>query len=145
MYIDLDAKPKDFFTQELLEGLPQRTSSTPLVGLNHVEGKLIHYLAPRKGPNSVDHLLYQQWDTRQSLDHLLPSSDPDLCPSPCLSLTITGLLIGHSYFLLKKMGRDLTSTSLMAYLKFSFDIEDGVSNSKSIKQYGSSYSLPDLE
>ena len=43
------------------------------------------------------------------------------------------------------MGRDLTSTSLMAYLKYSFDIEDGSSNSKSIKQYGSSYSLPDLE
>ena len=33
----------------------------------------------------------------------------------------------------------------MAYLKYSFDIEDGFSNSKSIKQYGSSYTLPDLE
>ena len=33
----------------------------------------------------------------------------------------------------------------MAYLKYSFDIEDGFSNSKSVKQYGSSYSLPDLE
>ena len=33
----------------------------------------------------------------------------------------------------------------MAYLKYSCDIEDGFSNSKSIKQYGSSYSLPDLE
>ena len=43
------------------------------------------------------------------------------------------------------MGRNLTSISLMAYLEYSFDIEDGVSNSKSIKQYGSSYSLPDLE
>ena len=89
--------------------------------------------------------LDQQWDHTQSLDHLLSSSDPDLCPSPCLSLTITVLLVGHSYYLLKKMGRDLTSTSLMAYLKYSFNIEDGFSNSKSIKQYGSSYSLPDLE
>ena len=43
------------------------------------------------------------------------------------------------------MGRDLTSTSIMAYLKYSFDIEDGFSNLKSIKQYGSSYSLADLE
>ena len=51
----------------------------------------------------------------------------------------------YSYSLLKKMGRDLTSTSLTAYLKYSFDIEDGFSNSKPIKQYGSSYSLPDLE
>ena len=33
----------------------------------------------------------------------------------------------------------------MAYLKYSCDIEDGFSNSKLIKQYGSSYSLPDLE
>ena len=43
------------------------------------------------------------------------------------------------------MGRKLTSTSLMAYLKYSFDIEDGFSNSTSIKLYGSSCSLPDLE
>ena len=42
------------------------------------------------------------------------------------------------------MGRDLTSTSLMAYLTYLFDIEDGFSNSKSIKQYGSSYSFPDM-
>ena len=39
--IDYDAKPKDFFTQELWGGLPQRTSSTPLIGLNHVEGNLV--------------------------------------------------------------------------------------------------------
>ena len=76
---------------------------------------------------------------------ILSSSDPDLCSSPCLSLTITVLLVGHSYYLLETMGRDLTSTSLMAYLKYSFDIEDEFSNSKSIKQYGSSDSLPDLE
>ena len=81
----------------------------------------------------------------QSLDHLISSSDPDLCPSPCQSLTITVLLVVDSYYLLKKMGRNLTSTSLMAYLKYSFDIEDGLSNSKSTKQYGSPYSLPDLE
>ena len=43
------------------------------------------------------------------------------------------------------MERNLTSTSLMAYLKYSFDNRDGFSNSKLIKQYGSSYSLPDLE
>ena len=43
------------------------------------------------------------------------------------------------------MGRDLASTSLMACKKYSFDIEEGFSNSKSIKQYGSSYTLPDPE
>ena len=140
--IDYAAKPKDFFTQEYWGGLPHRTSSTPLICLNHVEGKLVHHLALQKGPNCLDHQLDQQRDPTQSLDHLLSSSNPDLCPSPCLSLV---LLVGHSYYLLKKMGRNLTSTSLMAYLKYSFDIEDGFSNSKSIKQYRSSYSLPDLE
>ena len=33
----------------------------------------------------------------------------------------------------------------MAYLKYSCDLEDGFPNSRSIKQYGSAYSLPDLE
>ena len=114
--IDDDAKPKDFFLQELWGGLSQKTSSTPLIRLNHVEGKLVHHLAPQKGPDCMDHQLDKQWDPIQSLDHLLSLSDPDLCARPCLSLTITDLLVGHSYCLLKKMGKDLTSTSLMASL-----------------------------
>ena len=145
VYIDLDAKPKYFFTQELWGELSQWTCSTPLIGLNHVEGKLVHPLALKKSPNRLDHHFDQQWDPTQSLDHLLPSSDLDLCPSPCLSLTIMVLLAGHSYHLLKKRGSDLTSTSLMVYLKYSFDIDDRFSISKSIKQYRSSYSPPDLE
>ena len=117
VYIDLDAKPKEFFTQELWGGLPQRTSSTPLIGLNHVEGKLVHHLALQKGLNRLEHQLDQQWDPTKSLDHLLSSSDPDLCPSLSHSLTITVLLAGNSYYLQMKMGRNLASTSLMAYLK----------------------------
>ena len=31
VHIDYDAKPKEFFTQGLWRGLPQRTSSTPLI------------------------------------------------------------------------------------------------------------------
>ena len=42
--IDNDAKPKDFFTQELWGGLSERTPSTTLRSLNHVEGKLVHHL-----------------------------------------------------------------------------------------------------
>ena len=110
-----------------------------------MEGKLVHHLAPQKGPIRLEHQLDQPWYPTQSLDHLLSSSDPDLCPNPCLSLDITVLLVGHSYYLLKKLGRDLTSTSLMAYLKYSFNIEDGFANFKSMKQYGSSYTPPDLE
>ena len=110
-----------------------RTSSTPLIGLNHVKRKLVHHLALQKGPNQLDHQLDKQWDPAQSLDHQLSSSDPDLCPRSCLNLAIIALLVGYPFYLLKKMGRDL---SLMEYLKYSFDtgkIEDGFSNSKSIK------------
>ena len=110
-----------------------------------MEGKLVHHLELQKGPNHLDHMLYQQWDPTQSLDHLLSSSNPDLCPSPCQTLTTTVLLVGHSYYLLKKMGRNLTSTFLMAYLKYFFHIDNGFSNTKSIKLYGSSYSLLALE
>ena len=128
---------QDFFTQELWGGLPERTSSTTLRSLNHVEEKLVHHLELQKGPSHLDHQLDQQRDPTSS-------PYPDMCPNPSLSLTITLLLVGHCYYLLKIMGRDLTSTSLMAYLKYSFHIEEGVSNFISIKQYGSPYNLPDL-
>ena len=36
--IDYDAKPKDFFTQQLWGELSQLTSSAPLIGLNHWKG-----------------------------------------------------------------------------------------------------------
>ena len=135
--IDYDAKPKDFFTQVLWGGLPDRTSSTTFSSLNHVEGKLIHHLELQKGPSRLDHQLDQQRD---------PTSPPypDRSPNPSLSLTITFLLVRHCYYLLKKMGSDISSTSLMAYLKYFFDMEEGLSNFRSIKQYGSSYNLPDL-
>ena len=49
--IDYDAKPKDFFTQELWGGLPERTSSTTLRSLNHIERKWVHHLEFQKGPS----------------------------------------------------------------------------------------------
>ena len=99
--IDYDAKLKDFFTEELRGELSQRTSSTPLIGLNHVEGKLVHHLAFQKSPNRLDNQLDQQWDPTQSLDHLLSSSDPDLCLSQFdhYSLVVTEICpsrrVGH--------------------------------------------------
>ena len=107
--IDYDAKPKDFFTQESWGGLPERTSSTTLIGLTDEEGKLVHHLEPQKDPSRLDHQLGQQRDPTHSLDHLLSSSDPDMCPSPSLSLIITILFVGHSYYFLKTMGRDYLS------------------------------------
>ena len=135
--IDYDAKLKDFFSQELWGGLPERTSSTTLRSLNHVEGKVVHHLELQKGPIRLEHQLDQHRDPTSS-------PYPDMCPNPSLSLFITVFLVGHSYYFLKKMGRDLTSTSLMAYLKYSFDIDEGFSNFISVKQYGSPYTLPDL-
>ena len=64
--IDYDAKPKDFFTQELWGGLPERTSSTTLRSLNHVEGKWVHHLELQKGPSILDHQLDQQRDPTSS-------------------------------------------------------------------------------
>ena len=64
--IDYDAKPKDFFTQELWGGLSERTTSTTLRSLNHVEGKLVHHLELQKDPSCLDHHLYQQRDPTSS-------------------------------------------------------------------------------
>ena len=81
--IDYDAKPKDFFTQELWGGLSERTTSTTLRtlrSLNHVEGKLVHHLELQKDPSHLDH----QWDQQRD-----PTSSP--CPQH-----------EHSYYLLNQ-------------------------------------------
>ena len=64
--IDYDAKPKDFFTQELWGGLSERTSSTTLRSLNHIEGKLVHHLELQKDPYRLDHQWDQQRDPKSS-------------------------------------------------------------------------------
>ena len=64
--IDYDAKPKDFFTQELWGGLSERTTPTTLRSLNHVEGKLVHHLELQKDPSRLDHQLDQQRDPTSS-------------------------------------------------------------------------------
>ena len=128
---------KIFFTKELWGELPERTSSTTLRSLNHGEQKLVHHLELQKGPSRLDHQLDQQRDPTSS-------PYPDRSPNPSLSLTITLMLVRHCYYLLKKMGRDLTPISLMVYQKYSVDMEEGLSNFRFIKQYGSPYILPDL-
>ena len=64
--IDYDAKPQDFFTQELWGGLSERTTSTTLRSLNHVEGKMVHHLELQKDSSRLDHQLYQQSDPTSS-------------------------------------------------------------------------------
>ena len=58
--IDYDAKPKDFFTQELWGGLSDWTTSSTLRSLNHVEGTLVQHLELQKDPSHLDHQLDQQ-------------------------------------------------------------------------------------
>ena len=64
--IDYDANPKDFFTQELWGGLPERTCSTTHRSLNHIKGKLVHHLELQKGRSRRDHQLDQQRDPKSS-------------------------------------------------------------------------------
>ena len=64
--IDYDAKPKDLFTQEFWGGLSERTTSTTVRSLNHVEGKLVYHLELQKDPSRLDHQLDQQRDPTSS-------------------------------------------------------------------------------
>ena len=64
--IDYDAKPKDFFTQESWGELSERTTSTTLRSLYHVEGKLVHHLELQKDPSRLEHQLDQQRDPTSS-------------------------------------------------------------------------------
>ena len=64
--IDHDAKPKDFFTQELWAGLSERTISTTLRSLNHVERKFVHCLELQKDSSRLDHQLDKQSDPTPS-------------------------------------------------------------------------------
>ena len=64
--IDYDAKPNDSFTQELWGGLTERTTSSTLRSLNHVEGKWVHHLELQKGPSRLEHQLDLQRDPTSS-------------------------------------------------------------------------------
>ena len=65
--IDYDVKSQDFFTQGIWGGPAVRTSSPTLRSLNHVEGKLAHYLDLQRDPSRLDHQLDQQRDSKSSL------------------------------------------------------------------------------
>ena len=87
--IDYDAKSQDFFTQGIWGGLAVRTSSTTLRSLNHVEGKLAHYLNLQQDPSRLDHQLDQQKDSKsspcpqyESSYNLLNQWDPGENPLP---------------------------------------------------------------
>ena len=64
--IPANAKLKDFFTQELWGGLPERTSSTTLRSLNNVDGEMVHHLELQK----VQAVWITNW-TNRGTPHLL--------------------------------------------------------------------------
>ena len=103
--IDYDAKPKDFFTQELWGGLPERTSSTTLTNLNHVELKLVHHLELQKDPSRLDHQLDQQRD---------PTSSP--CPQHESSYNLLSKWVPGENSLLPQLFRKATASKIIYFL-----------------------------
>ena len=103
--IDYDAKPKDFFTQELWGGLSERTTSTTLRSLNHIEGKLVHHLELQKDPHRLDHQLDQQRD---------PISSP--CPQHESSYNLLNQWDPGEKPLLPQLFRKATVSKLIYFL-----------------------------
>ena len=103
--IDYDSKPKDFFTQELWGGLPERTSSTTLRGLNHEEGKLVHHPELQKGPSRQDLQLDQQRD---------PTSSP--CPQHESSYNLLNQWDPGEKSLLPQLFRKATASKTIYFL-----------------------------
>ena len=102
---DYDAKPIDFFTQELWGGLTERTSSTTHRSLNHVEGILVHLLEIQKGPSRMDHQLDQQRDT---------TSSP--CPQHESSYNLLNQWDPGEKFLLPQLFRKATASKIIYFL-----------------------------
>ena len=103
--IDYDAMPKDFFTQEVGGGLPERTSSTTHRSLTHVEGKLVHHLELQKGPRLLDHQLDQQRD---------PASSP--CQQHESSYNLLNQLNPGEKSLLPQLFRKATASKIIYFL-----------------------------
>ena len=103
--IDYDAKPKDFFTQELWGGLSERTTSTTLRSLNHVEGKLVHHLELQKDPSRLDHQMDQERD---------PTSSP--CPQHESSYNLLNQWDPGEKSLLPQLFRKATASKIIYFL-----------------------------
>ena len=103
--IDYDAKPIDFFTQELWGGLSERITSTTLRSLNHVEGKWVHHLELLKGPRHLDHQLDQQRD---------PTSSP--CPQHESSYNLLSQWDPGEKSLLPQLFRKATASKIIYFL-----------------------------
>ena len=100
--IDYDAKP---ITQELWGGLSERTSSTTLRSLNHVEGNLVHHQEHQKYPSRLDHQLDQQRD---------PKSSP--CPQHESSYNLLNQWDPGEKSLLPQLFRKATASKIIYFL-----------------------------
>ena len=104
--IDYDAKSKDFFTQELWGGLPERTYSTTHRNFNHVEGKLIHHLELQTGPRRLDH----QLDEQRGPPHLHPVHSMKV-----VTTDLTNGILGRNLCSLNSSGKLLHPRSFTSY------------------------------
>ena len=103
--IDYDAKPQDFFTQGIWGVLPDRTSSTTLRSMSHVEGKLVHHLELQKGPSCTDH----QWDQQRH-----PTFSP--CPQHESSYSLLNQWDPGEKPLLPQLFRKATASKIIYFL-----------------------------
>ena len=103
--IDYDAKPNDFYTQELWGGLSERRTSTTLGSLNNIEGKLVHHLELQKDPYHLDHQCYQHRD---------PTSSP--CPQHESSYNLLNQWDLGEKSLLPQLFRKTTASKIIDFL-----------------------------
>ena len=102
----------DHDTQKIIyrSAVRPKKSSTPTIGLHHMEGRFLHLLTLLKIKIPLDHHLEPHTVTERARRPLQSSSSPEmkrihLDPSLCLHLTLVTSLVGLSYFHLRKMGR----------------------------------------
>ena len=103
--IDYDAKPKDFFRQEIWGGLSERTLSTTFRSLTHVEGKLVDHLELQKDPSRLDHQLHKQ---------RAPTSS--LCPQHESSYNLLNQFCPGEKSLLPQLIRKATASKIIYFL-----------------------------
>ena len=102
----------DHDTQKIIyrSAVRPKKSSTPTIGLHHMEGRFLHLLTLLKIKFPLDHHLEPQKVTHRNTRSLQSSSGQvmnriHLDPSLCLHLTLVSSLVGLSYFHLRRMGR----------------------------------------
>ena len=104
----------DHDTQKIIyrNAVRPKKSSTPTIGLHHMEGRFLHLLTLLKIKFPLDHHLNHKKDPHRNRRPLQTSSGTGmkrihLDRSLCLPLTPVTYMVEHSYFQLRRMGRGI--------------------------------------